>query len=49
MSDDFENDEYNLQIDARMMKIGKHERLKIFWTVRSPYVFDSRFSYTKMW
>ena len=45
MSDDFENDEYNLQVDARMMKIGKHESLKNFWTVRSPYGFDSRFSY----
>ena len=44
-SDDFENTEYNLQVDARMMKFGKHERLKIFWTVRSPYGFKSRFSH----
>ena len=49
MSDDFENDEYNLQRYARMMKFGKHESFKNFWTVRSPYGFDSRFSYKNMW
>ena len=47
MSDDFENDEYNLQIDQmrEWWKIGIHESLKNFWTVRCPYVFKSRFSY----
>ena len=46
MADDFENDEYNLQKEiCENDEIGKHERLKIFWTVRSPYGFDSRFSY----